>query len=246
MEWVLWLFIALIAFPVILSFVSPVIKAERENTRQSYAAKIEAERQAEQRRTTAEKVAAEKAIAEQKKAAAAARKAEQERRKVEREAELRHKRAERLAAARELAELRERQLKAEKELRAIRSGSPAAAPDPAKPAAVPSPVKDPAGNAGKTFAQSFAGETIAFTGTIPTMTRREAIQATTDRGGRAYETINTRCTLLVVGERPGNNQLDRADNWAVRKITWKQWFNLAGIPVPSQSSANPALKTRAA
>lgn len=240
MEWVLWLFIALIASPVILSFVSPVIKAERENTRQSYAAKIEAERQAEQRRAAVEKAAAEKAVAEQKKAAAVARKAEQERRKVEREAEIRRKRAERLAAARELAEYRERALQAEKELQAIRNGKPAADPEPVKPVADPSPVKDPADNARQSFPQTFTGEVVAFTGTLPTMTRREAIQATKDRGGCAYETINTRCTLLVVGERPGNNQLDRADNWAVRKITWKQWFNLAGIPVPAQSIAKPA------
>lgn len=33
-------------------------------------------------------------------------------------------------------------------------------------------------------------------------------------GGQGYETINTRCTLLVVAENPGRNQLDKAAKMA--------------------------------
>lgn len=240
MEWVLWLFIALVAAPIVLMSISPAVKAGTENARRSYAAKIEAERHAEQRRAAAEKAAAERVIAEQKKAAAAARKAEQEQRKAEREAELRRKRAERLAAARELAELRKRALQAEKELRALQSGRQSPAPE--KPAADPAPVKDPADNARQSFPQTFTGEVVAFTGTLPTMTRKEAIRATNDRGGRAYESINTHCTLLVVGERPGNNQLERADNWAIKKITWEQWFERAEISWRRRKIAQSMMK----
>lgn len=229
MEWALWLFVAVIAAPVVFMVASPVFKASKENARQAAAARLKAQREAEKARAAWEKEEKARAIAEQKKTEAAARKAEQERRKAEREAEQRRKQAEKLAAARELAELRERALQAEKELRALKSGKPAAAPAPAKPAAAPAPVKDPANNAAQSFPQKFAGEVVAFTGTLPTMTRAEAIIATEDRGGRAYQNINTKCTLLVIGQRPGANQMDRAKLWNIETITWEEWFARAEI-----------------
>ena len=69
----------------------------------------------------------------------------------------------------------------------------------------------------------FSGERVAFTGRIPGYTREQAITATAKAGGVGYRHINTLCTLLVVGERPGMGQLDQADEWATRKITWQQW-----------------------
>lgn len=46
-------------------------------------------------------------------------------------------------------------------------------------------------------------------------------------GGQGYETINTRCTLLVVAENPGRNQLDKAARWHVPTITWEEWWERA-------------------
>lgn len=225
MEWVLWLFIALFAVPVIIAMISPFVKAFRENARQE----LEERRKAERIRAAEEKQAAAKALAEQKRAVAAERRAEQERRRNERETEQRRRQAEKLAAARELAELRERALKAEKELRSLRSSAPAPSQAPVKQAAVQTPAESPEVNAAQSFSHAFAGEQIAFTGTLPTMTRAQAIKAVQDRGGRAYETINTNCTLIVVGQRPGQCQLDRADKWGVKRITWEEWFQQAGI-----------------
>lgn len=199
-------------------------------------ARAASEQRAEQaRRQAAAEAAREKAEfaatqAAAKAAATAARKEEQQRKKAEREAEQRKKQAEKLEAARQLAEYQERALKAEKERKALQAGTVATkapAPDPEeKPA--PDPVRK-ANNAPKSFPQKFAGEVVAFTGTLPTMKRKEAIQATKDRGGQAYETINTKCTLLVVGERPGTQQLERAERWNIPTITWEEWFQRSEI-----------------
>ena len=93
----------------------------------------------------------------------------------------------------------------------------AAAPTTAAPAETGAalPVALPVGN------NAFAGQVVAFTGKLPGMTRREAIQAVHDNGGRAFESMPASTTLLVVGSRPGTGKLDLADEWIgqVRKIT---------------------------
>ena len=57
----------------------------------------------------------------------------------------------------------------------------------------------------------FGGEIVAFTGTIPGMTRREAMQAVEANGGKAYSTMPAATTLLVVGEKPGSEKLELAE-----------------------------------
>ena len=57
----------------------------------------------------------------------------------------------------------------------------------------------------------FGGEIVAFTGTIPGMTRREAMQAVEANGGKAYSTMPAAATLLVVGEKPGSEKLELAE-----------------------------------
>ena len=66
----------------------------------------------------------------------------------------------------------------------------------------------------------FGGEIVAFTGTIPGMTRREAMQAVEANGGKAYSTMPAAATLLVVGEQPGSEKLELAERRCgqVRKI----------------------------
>ena len=106
-----------------------------------------------------------------------------------------------------------------------------AAPDPeaAEAAGGQEPERVHPASAPQPFPQAFAGEVVAFSGTLPTMTRKEAVKAVKDRGGRAYESIHADCTILVVGEKPGKQQQERAERWNIKTITWEEWFKRAGI-----------------
>lgn len=120
-------------------------------------------------------------------------------------------------------------------------GRPRKNPEPAQevPAAVPPiPVfKRPESVSGTAPIvhgnNAFAGQTVAFTGTLPNMTRAEAIAAVTANGGRAYDTMPAGTTLLVVGDKPGMNKLDKADRWIgqVRKITPAQFDAMLKLPL---------------
>ena len=83
-----------------------------------------------------------------------------------------------------------------------------AAPVQAAPQANAAPALLPGGLRGNNM---FAGEIVAFTGTIPGMTRREAMQAVEANGGKAYSTMPAAATLLVVGEKPGSEKLELAE-----------------------------------
>lgn len=87
----------------------------------------------------------------------------------------------------------------------------------AAPQANAAPALLPGGLRGNNM---FGGEIVAFTGTIPGMTRREAMQAVEANGGRAYSTMPAAATLLVVGEKPGSEKLELAERRCgqVRKI----------------------------
>ena len=94
---------------------------------------------------------------------------------------------------------------------------------------------------------AFAGHRVAFTGRLPGMTRREAIQAVEANGGRGYEKLPVGTTLLVVGENPGMCKMDKADEWIgqVRKITAAQFFEMLQQPLtlePEQFAALYAAK----
>ena len=83
-----------------------------------------------------------------------------------------------------------------------------AAPAQAAPQANAAPTLLPGGLRGNNM---FGGEVVAFTGTIPGMTRREAMQAVEANGGKAYSTMPAAATLLVVGEKPGSEKLELAE-----------------------------------
>lgn len=83
-----------------------------------------------------------------------------------------------------------------------------AAPVQAAPQANAAPAVLPGGLRGNNM---FGGEIVAFTGTIPGMTRREAMQAVEANGGKAYSTMPAATTLLVVGEKPGSEKLELAE-----------------------------------
>ena len=92
-----------------------------------------------------------------------------------------------------------------------------AAPVQAAPQANAAPALLPGGLRGNNM---FGGEIVAFTGTIPGMTRREAMQAVEANGGKAYSAMPAAATLLVVGEKPGSEKLELAERRCgqVRKI----------------------------
>ena len=101
---------------------------------------------------------------------------------------------------------------------------PAIEPEPVKPAAL---SLAPHGN------RAFEGKRVAFTGTLPGMTRSKAIEAVKLNGGRAYTDMPLGVNLLVVGDNPGMKKLDIADEKIdrIRKITAAQFFAMLAQPL---------------
>lgn len=174
------------------------------------------------RREQARKEREQEAELLEKRRIAAAKKAEQQRKADERAAAAREKRlekerqqAQRLEAARQMAEYAQQALQAERELQALRAKSITAPLEPA-----PQPKQTPVPKARPAFVgnNAFAHEYVAFTGTLPGMMRAEAMQAVAANGGRASEDMPACTTLLVVGDKPGENKLHKADQWGVKKI----------------------------
>ena len=111
-------------------------------------------------------------------------------------------------------------------------------PDPqpvAQPTQIPEPAPKPVTYCGN---NAFAGHVVAFTGTLPGMTRREAIEAVKKNGGTAFESMPAATTLLVVGDRPGTRKQDKADEWpSCRKITAEQFFIMLRMPLTFEPDA---------
>lgn len=189
----------------------------REARRAAQAEAAEERRQQEQRRAAIRK---QEEARRQQAMNAARRAAEQaareERRKAEqaqKDAETARRRAEKLEYMREMIELKEKELALDKAWK--ESGKKAA----------PSPVKEQQNTSNA--AGPFAGEVLSFTGKILNFTRQQVIDITERKGGKGRETIRTDCTLLVVGDKPGKNQIEQARKWNVKIITWKEWYKTA-------------------
>lgn len=89
---------------------------------------------------------------------------------------------------------------------------------------------------------AFAGQVVAFTGTLEGMTRTQAIKLVRDNGGKAFETmpvgIDLCTTMLVVADelmRSGRttNKLEKADQYIgqIRKITETQFKAMLTLPL---------------
>lgn len=93
---------------------------------------------------------------------------------------------------------------------------------------------------------AFVGQVVAFTGTLPNMTRREAICAVEANGGKAFEDMPASTTLLVVGDKPGMDKLNKADRWIaqVRKITPAQFDFMLKMPLSLTPDEFAALVTK--
>lgn len=220
-------------------------KAERARRQQE----AEREAAAEQRRIEAER----------KRAIRAAKAAEREKARDAREAEQQRKLDARLEAARKRAEYAERELAAKREAKALdhqRAEIIPAMPEPValdddpeepvepleydepeQPAEPETPERRQSFTLNAKGNNAFKGHMVAFTGRLPGMTRREAIQAVQDNGGRAYTKMPAGTTLLVVGDKPGMCKMDKADEWIgqVRKITAAQFFAMLDEPLTMEA-----------
>ena len=215
---------------------------------------IAAEQAAAQKKRQAEQARREKQAQAQREqtarqAAAALKRQEQERKRQEREQRQADAHAVKVARAAELAQLAERRLQAEKELAQLHrqaAQQPAQRPEtiPTTPAqGAPTPAQQAAERPGMSldeFAasiapQPFKGHTVSFTGKLYNaagehVSRDRAMELVKVLGGKAYRDMPAGTTLLVVGENPGMQKMDKADAWIgqVRKITPAQFWQMAG------------------
>ncbi len=95
-------------------------------------------------------------------------------------------------------------------------------------------------------AQPFAGEIVAFTGENPKMTHRHMIEHVNRLGGKGYDDVYVRTTLLVVGEKPGKGKLDKAARYNIPTITWEEWWERAfGFPAVTKPETEAEEKPEA-
>ena len=210
---------AFIALCIIVPIIQGISKSAKENAQRR-----------EQERRKAEQDEANR----QKAAKRAAEQAERERKADERRRERERKQAAKLEAARQLAEYNKAALQAEKEMRELKGKT--SEQSKAAETVKDEPTKDkpqrPA-NIPNNGNGVFVGQVVSFTGTLPGMTRRAAIAAVEANGGKAFSDIPAGTTLLVVGNKPGANKLDKADKWIdqVRKITPGQFKAMLDRPL---------------
>ena len=197
-----------------------------------------AEQRAAEKRAAAKEAAAKRAAEAAAEAAIKAAKAKQradaaDARQAKAAAALEAKRqaaAEQRAAA---AELRAAAKEARAALDALTAAKSAAAP------AAPAAPSAPAAPAGGTL----TGYAVAFTGTGP-RPRKALMQSVRDLGGMAYDEICTACNLLVVCDKPGRQQLEKAARWGVKTIYHEDFYlNYMLSPARALVSANAESET---
>ncbi|MEN9557379.1 MAG: hypothetical protein RLZZ232_3665, partial [Planctomycetota bacterium] len=87
-----------------------------------------------------------------------------------------------------------------------------------------------------------AGETLAFTGTLASMTHRAAMELVEQHGGRASQAVTSHTTMLVIGEEGWPLEADGrtsqklqqasqnvADGHAIRIVAESDWLLILGL-----------------
>ena len=76
-----------------------------------------------------------------------------------------------------------------------------------------------------TAPQVFAGMTFVLTGTLPTMTRKEASALVTARGGKVASAVSKKTSYVLAGEEAGS-KLEKAEKLGVPVLTEAQFLAL--------------------
>lgn len=100
----------------------------------------------------------------------------------------------------------------------------------------------PAGPATASSSPPLSGERVAFTGTLASMTHRQAAELVAQHGGAAAEHVSSKTTLLVVGEEGWPLEADglpsvklrqalklRQEGAEVRVLTESDWLTVLGL-----------------
>lgn len=209
----------LVLFMPVILFVAAILLAtgmeidKHREKKQSAIRAQEAAKEAERKRIEAEKAALNKKRIREAEAEA---KAEAKRQKTLRYREELHE--QKMRHARELAQLQ-----------ANANSVPKPPPTPKTQETNCAPVIPWHFNGNN----AFAGQTVAFTGTLKNMTRQQAIQAVIDNGGKAFCSMPAGTTMLVVGDKPGTAKLDLAEQrlGQIRKITAEQFDAMLMAPL---------------
>ncbi len=83
-----------------------------------------------------------------------------------------------------------------------------------------------AGPAGED-ADGLAGRTVVFTGTLATLSRREAKAQAERVGMRVVGSVSAKTDLVVAGEAPGSKKR-KAEELGIRILTENEWLELSG------------------
>ncbi|CAI6339384.1 unnamed protein product [Periconia digitata] len=67
-----------------------------------------------------------------------------------------------------------------------------------------------------------AGEKVIVTGEVKGQTRSSAAQVLKDAGATIEKSLNKKVTLLVVGEKPGEEKLAKAEDLGCKVVTWDE------------------------
>jgi DNA ligase (NAD+) len=73
-----------------------------------------------------------------------------------------------------------------------------------------------------------AGKTVVFTGTLETMTRREAKARAVALGAKVTDSVSKKTDLVVVGADAGS-KARKATELGVRTVTEAEWRELSGL-----------------
>jgi DNA ligase (NAD+) len=74
----------------------------------------------------------------------------------------------------------------------------------------------------------FAGMTFVITGTLPSLSRKEASDFIKKNGGKVLSSLSSKTNYLVVGADPGS-KLAKAREWNVRQITEEELLKLTDV-----------------
>ncbi|MCY4230401.1 MAG: NAD-dependent DNA ligase LigA, partial [Alphaproteobacteria bacterium] len=88
-------------------------------------------------------------------------------------------------------------------------------------------VEEAVTNAGPAGEDGLAGRTVVFTGTLATLSRREAKAQAERIGMRVVGSVSAKTDLVVAGEAPGSKKR-KAEELGIKILTENEWLELSG------------------